>query len=86
MAGNNYPDSPICRGMKFATQISPLLNLEWAQVHRCFNMNGLSTRLEDSHYRCFMSIQTFQFFELSIQHRMILVDVIREKNLMRIFS
>ena len=28
LPGNNYPDAPFVGGMKFATQISPLLNLK----------------------------------------------------------
>ena len=39
LAGNNFPDSPHSQGgMKFATQISPLLNLVYLRV--CFDFLG----------------------------------------------
>ena len=39
LAGNNYPDSPHLQGvMKFATQISPLLNFRFAENSPEWNM------------------------------------------------
>ena len=39
MAGNNYPDSPCSQGgMKFATQISPLLNSVLSKLYGCYKV------------------------------------------------